>query len=75
MYYYTTQVPRTVEVELFGDLVASAMVGDVVSVTGLVKVLATGEDLTRFGNAANAQPPGGGFGGRVSQRVSMLCMC
>lgn len=32
------QVPRTVEVELRGDLVNCAVVGDVVAVLGLVKV-------------------------------------
>jgi len=36
-------VPRTVEVELKQDLVSSCVVGDVVTVLGLVKVLATGE--------------------------------
>ena len=37
------RVPRTVEVELTQDLVSSCVVGDVVTVLGLVKVLATGE--------------------------------
>jgi hypothetical protein len=34
-----------VEVELTSDLVQSAVVGDVVTVMGWVKVLATGDDL------------------------------
>ncbi|KAI8465449.1 MAG: MCM2/3/5 family-domain-containing protein [Monoraphidium minutum] len=37
------RVPRTVEVELKQDLVSSCVVGDVVTVLGLVKVLATGD--------------------------------
>lgn len=39
------QVPRSVEVELSGDLVHGAVVGDVVTVVGIVKVMATGDDL------------------------------
>ena len=42
---HTSQVPRTVDVELCEDLVGSCGVGDVVVVTGIVKVLATGDDL------------------------------
>lgn len=32
------QVPRTIEVEMQGPLVHSCVVGDVVTITGLVKV-------------------------------------
>ncbi len=39
------QVPRSVEVELCRDLVHGAVVGDVVTVMGIVKVMATGDDL------------------------------
>ena len=38
-------MPRTVDVELWDDLCGSCGVGDVVIVTGVVKVLATGDDL------------------------------
>ena len=40
------QVPLSVEVELREDLTCSCMVGDVVTAVGLVKVLATGDDLS-----------------------------
>ena len=40
------QVPRTVDVELTDDLVNSAMVGDMITVYGQVKVLATDETGT-----------------------------
>ena len=33
------------DIELWDDLVGSCVVGDVVVVTGIVKVLATGDDL------------------------------
>lgn len=46
------RVPRTVEVELKQDLVSSCVVGDVVTVLGLVKVLATGESGGRAGRGA-----------------------
>ncbi|WIA40343.1 hypothetical protein OEZ86_013710 [Tetradesmus obliquus] len=46
------KVPRSVEVELKQDLVGSCVVGDVVTVLGLVKVLATGDTKT-------SGPPGG----------------
>lgn len=42
-------VPRCVEVELRDSLVDSCMVGDVITVLGHVKVLATGEDLGELG--------------------------
>lgn len=42
-------VPRCVEVELRDSLVDSCMVGDVITVLGHVKVLATGEDLGASG--------------------------
>ncbi|KAG2441933.1 hypothetical protein HXX76_003538 [Chlamydomonas incerta] len=62
------QVPRSVEVELAADLVHGAVVGDVVTVVGVVKVMATGDDLGKFaatGNASGGGPPGGpgGFPG------------
>ncbi len=50
-------VPRSVEVELSGDLVHGAVVGDVVAVVGLVRVMATGDDLGERGKV-------GGTGGR-----------
>lgn len=43
----TLQVPRTIQVELWRDLTSSCMVGDVVVVTGVVKVLASGDDLSK----------------------------
>ena len=43
------QVPRTIDVELWDDLVGSCGVGDAVVVTGVVKVLATGDDLGECG--------------------------
>lgn len=43
-------VPRTLDVELWDELVNSCMVGDVVVATGQVKVLATGDDLGKLGN-------------------------
>ncbi|PNW71712.1 hypothetical protein CHLRE_16g665950v5 [Chlamydomonas reinhardtii] len=62
------QVPRSVEVELSGDLVHGAVVGDVVTVVGIVKVMATGDDLGKFaatGSVNGGGPPGGpgGFQG------------
>ncbi|KAG2451618.1 hypothetical protein HYH02_003399 [Chlamydomonas schloesseri] len=67
------QVPRSVEVELCGDLVHGAVVGDVVTVVGIVKVMATGDDLGKFaatGSTSGGGPlggpggfPGGGGGG------------
>ncbi|PNH08574.1 DNA helicase MCM8, partial [Tetrabaena socialis] len=59
------QVPRSVEVELSGDLVHSCVVGDVVAVVGVVKVMATGDDLGKFsatGSAGGGGGPGGGGG-------------
>ena len=50
------QVPRTVDIELWDDLVGSCVVGDVLVVTGIVKVLATGDDL-------GEGEEGGGLGG------------
>ncbi|GAX76612.1 hypothetical protein CEUSTIGMA_g4058.t1 [Chlamydomonas eustigma] len=44
------QVPRTLDVEMWDDLVNSCMVGDVVVVTGAVKVLATGDDIGKLGS-------------------------
>ncbi|KXZ52381.1 hypothetical protein GPECTOR_9g425 [Gonium pectorale] len=59
------QVPRSVEVELCGDLVHGAVVGDVVTVVGIVKVMATGDDLGKFAATGGASGGGGGgFGGR-----------
>ncbi|KAG1667273.1 hypothetical protein FOA52_012562 [Chlamydomonas sp. UWO 241] len=49
------QVPRTLEVELWGDLTTSCMVGDAVTATGLVKVLASGDDLGKLGHGKGSK--------------------
>ena len=51
------------DIELWDDLVGSCVVGDVVVVTGIVKVLATGDDL-------GEGEDGGGYrwGGRGGRR-------
>ncbi|MEW5311356.1 MAG: hypothetical protein WDW38_003077 [Sanguina aurantia] len=56
-------VPRCVEVELRDSLVDSCMVGDVITVLGHVKVLATGEDLGKGGGGGGGKPGGGRGGG------------
>ncbi|MEW5300243.1 MAG: hypothetical protein WDW36_003185 [Sanguina aurantia] len=56
-------VPRCVEVELRDGLVDSCTVGDVVTVLGHVKVLATGEDLGKGGGGGGGKPGGGRGGG------------
>ncbi|GLI71641.1 hypothetical protein VaNZ11_016915 [Volvox africanus] len=56
------QVPRSVEVELSGDLVHCAVVGDVVTVVGVVKVMATKDSLGKFASTGAASTGGGGGG-------------
>ncbi|GIL88344.1 hypothetical protein Vretifemale_16312, partial [Volvox reticuliferus] len=56
------QVPRSVEVELSGDLVHCAVVGDVVTVVGVVKVMATRDSLGKFASTGAASSSGGGGG-------------
>lgn len=59
------KVPRTVEVELRDDLVGSCVVGDVISVLGLVKVLATGDNKL-------SGPPGKSKGGQPKQNLFLI---
>eukprot|EP00798_Chlamydomonas_sp_ICE-L_P022085 gene22085-29149_t len=50
------KVPRTVEVEMCGDLVDSCVAGDIINVLGLVKVLATGDDLDALSMVNESRP-------------------
>lgn len=59
------KVPRSVEVELREDLVAGCVVGDVITVLGLVKVLATGD-------AKPAGPAAGKIKGQAKQNLFLI---
>jgi DNA helicase MCM8 len=59
----TGRAPRAVDVELRGDLAGCCAVGDTVTVTGIVRVVSTGERATGGKGGGGGGGRGGGRGG------------